>query len=138
MNRAVFVGRVAGRHAPVVQERIVGLLRERRPGAEVLPEAIEGAVVVVPESARRDTELGLVAGLEERIAGMGREAAEEIGPQHRRHHRSVAAARLARDPAVVTAGERAVARVHPRDDLFAEIGVVATCSGRVEELAAAE
>ncbi len=69
---------------------------------------------------------------------MRREAAEEVGAQHRRHHRAVAARRLALDAAVPGFGERAVTPVDPRDELVAEVGVVAPDRGRVEELRAAE
>src|SRR6185312_15927096 len=69
---------------------------------------------------------------------MGRETAEEIRTQHRRHHRAVAATRLAGNPSVAGFGERSVALVNPRDDLVAEVGVVPARPGRVEKLAAAE
>jgi len=68
---------------------------------------------------------------------MRRETAEQVGPEHRRDHRAVAAARLARDSAVRRACERSVLRVDERDDLVAEIGVVVPDARRVEELRAA-
>ena len=117
---------------------MVGLLRERRPGAQVLPEPVEGAVVLVAQRACGGTEVRQVAGLEKRVARVRGEAAEEVGAQHRRHHRAVAAARLPGDPAVPGVGARAVARVHPGDDLVAEVSVVAARARRVEKLAAAE
>ena len=97
-----------------------------------------GAAVVVAERSGDLAELGQVAVLEQRVAGMRREPAPEIGAQHRRHHRAVAAARLARDRAVLALGDRPVAAVHPGHDLVAEVGVVVAGRGRVEELAAAE
>jgi hypothetical protein len=63
-HRAVRVRRVAGRHAPVVQQRVVTVLGERRAAVEVLPEVVERPVVVVAESADRLAELGQVAHLE--------------------------------------------------------------------------
>ena len=78
----------------VFRSDMVALLRERRPRAEVLPEALERAFVLVAERARGAGELGQVARLEERVAGVRRQPAEEVGPEHRRDHRAVAAARL--------------------------------------------
>jgi hypothetical protein len=117
---------------------VVGLLRERGAGAEVLPEAFERAVVLVPQRACRRAKVRQVAGLEERIAGVRGEAAEQIGAEHRRHHRPVAATRFAGDTAVAGVCERSVALVDPGDDLVAEVGVVAARARRVEELAAAQ
>ena len=89
-------------------------------------------------SARdRVAELRQVAELEQRVAGVGREPAEHVGPQHRHDHRAVAAARLAGDPAVRRLGERPVARVDERDDLVAEVLAVAAGARRVDELRAA-
>src|SRR5207253_11098078 len=83
------------------------------------------------------TEVRQVAELEERIARVCRQCAEEVGPQHRRDHRAVAATRLARDAAVRRVVERLVARIHERDYLLAEIRVVIADARRVEELRAA-
>ena len=73
-------------------------------------KAVEGAVVDVAERPRGVAEVGQVAELEERVAGVRGEPAEEVGPEHRRHHRAVAAARLPGDAAVGRAGQRPVAR----------------------------
>src|ERR671927_460610 len=73
-----------------------------------------------------------------RNARARRECAEAVGPEHRRHHRPVAAARLAHDPAVRRLGERAIALVDERDDLVAEVAAVAPRTRRGDELAAAE
>src|SRR5207249_9538058 len=78
-----------------------------------------------------------VAELAALISRMRREAAEQVRSQHRRHHRAVAAARLAADPPVRGRGEGRVAGVDERDDLVAEIRVVVADAGRVEELRAA-
>src|ERR671936_2641285 len=134
-NRAVLVSRVAGGHAPGVQERVVGLARERRPRAEVGPEPLVGAVVVVAERPRGVAEVGEVADLEERVARVRRERAEAVGPEHGRDHRAVAAARVAHHPAVRRLGERPVALVDVRDDLVAEVAAVATGARGVDELA---
>src|SRR5579862_1546087 len=48
LDRAVVVGRVAGRHRVDLEQRRVARLRERGPRAEVLPEALVRAVVRVP------------------------------------------------------------------------------------------
>ena len=52
-------------------------------------------------------------------------AAEDVGAHHRHDHRAVAARRLAGDPAVVAVGGGRVALVDERDDLVAEVGLVA-------------
>ena len=117
---------------------MVGVLRERRPRAEVLPEALERAVVVVAQRAHRLAELRQVAHLEERVAGVRGQPAEDVGPQHRVDHRAVAAARLAADPAVRGLGHRPVVRVDARHELLDDVRVVAAGARRVDELAAAE
>jgi hypothetical protein len=117
---------------------LVAVLRERRPAPEILPEGVEGSVVPIAQHASRLAELGQVAGLEEGIAGMGRQSPPEVGAQHGDDHRAVAAAGLALDPAMVPIGDRAVALVHERHDLVAEVGEVVARAGRVQELAAAE
>ena len=94
---------------------------------------------VVAQRARRRREVARVADLEQRVAGMRREAAEQVGAQQRRDHRAVAAGRLALDAAVP--GARAACgklRVDVRDELVAEIGVVVADRRRVEELRAAD
>ena len=134
----VRIGRVARGHAPDVEQVGVALLPERRPRPEVFPESFVRAVVVVPQRPRHQTELGEVGVLEQRVARMGRQAAPEVRTEHRRNHGSVPAARLAADRAVFGSGERAMAGIHPRHELVAEIGVVVAGPRRVEELAAAE
>ena len=93
---------------------------------------------MVAERARSLAEVGQVAHLEERVAGVRGQRAEAVGPEHGRHHGPVAAARLAHDPAVRRLGERPVALVDEGDDLVAEVASVAPRPRRVDELAAAE
>ena len=138
LDGAVLVGRVAGRHAVVVEQHVVGVLRERRPRAEVLPEALERAVVVVAQRAHRLAELRQVADLEERVARVRGHSAEDVRPQQRVDHRAVAAARLAADPAVRGLGHRPVVRIDERHELVDDVRVVAARARRVDELAAAE
>jgi hypothetical protein len=83
-------------------------------------------------------DLGQITRLEERVARVRGEAAEEVRAEHRRDHRPVAAGGLAGDAAVLRNRQGAIALVHPRDDLVAEICVVAARSRRVQELAPAE
>jgi hypothetical protein len=64
-----------------------------------------------------------------------REAGEEIGSKHRRDRRALAAARLAGEAADPI---RVVLRVHERDDLVADVGVVAAGAVRVDVLRAAD
>ena len=93
---------------------------------------------MVAQRPRGIAEVGEVAHLEERVAGVGRERAEAVGPQHGGDHRPVAAARLAHDPAVRGLGERPVTLVDEVDDLVAQVAAVAPGPRRVDELAAAE
>jgi hypothetical protein len=116
----------------------VGVLRHRRPAAEVLPEVLVGAVVVVTERAGAVAELRQVAGLEQRITGVCRETTPEVGPEHRHHHRAVAPARLPLDPAMLTVWGGSVRVVDERHHLVAEVRQVVAGAARVEELAAAE
>ena len=69
---------------------------------------------------------------------MGRQAAEQVRPEHRRDHRPVAAAALAGDPAMLAGRERSEPPVDPGHDLVAQVRVIAAGPRRVEELAAAE
>ena len=111
-------------------------MRERRrAGAELVEEPLDRAAVGVAQPPRRDPEERPDRDLEEPAARMAGEALEEIGPEHRRHRRALAAARLAGDAAVAV---RLVALVDERDDLVAEVGVVAAAAGRVDELRAAD
>src|ERR671930_239390 len=73
-----------------VKEELVALAGvdvDRLERVEVLPELVERALVVVAERAHRLAEVRQVAHLEERVAGVGRQAAEDVGPQHRVDHR---------------------------------------------------
>ena len=79
-------------------------LAERGTGAEVLPEVFVRAVVVVTQRPHGDAELRLVAVLEQRVAGVRREPAPQIGAKHRRDHRAVPAARFPGDAAVLARG----------------------------------
>src|SRR6185437_8831627 len=103
----------------------------------ILPELLVRALVLVPERARRVAELRQVAELEQRVAGVRRQPAEDVRPQHRYDHRAVAAARLAGQPAMARLGERPVPGVDERDDLVAEVLAVPPRPGRVDELRAA-
>ncbi len=67
--------------------------------------------------------------LEEGVAGVRRQAAEEIRAQHRRDHRAVAATRLAGNAAMTRLGQGAVMVVDPGDNLVAEVGVVLASAG---------
>jgi hypothetical protein len=116
----------------------VTVLGHRGPAPEVLPEVLEGPVVLVAEHPRRLPELGEVARLEERVTGVRREPAPEIRAQHRHDHRAVAAAGLALDPAMIPVGDRAVTPVDERDDLVAQVRQVVAGSRRVDELTPAE
>ena len=115
--------------------QVVRVRERRRAGAELLEEALDRAAVGVAQPARRDAEERPDRDLEEPAAGVAREAVEEVGSEHRRHGRAVAAARLAGDAAEAV---RLVALVDERDDLVAEVGVVAAAAGRVDELRAAD
>ena len=116
---------------------VVVLAAHRRAGAEVLPEPLVRAVVAVAQRAHDLGELGDVAVLVQRVAGVAGEPTEEVGTQHRRDEGTEAAARLAGDAAVLWRRQRAVARVDERDDLVAQIAVVAAGRRRVDELRAA-
>src|SRR5260370_42212422 len=117
---AVLVGRVAGGHAPVVEKLAVAFSGEGGAAAEVLPELVEGAVIVLTESSNRLRKVVRVRHLEEGVAGVGRQTAEEVRPQHWRDHRTVSATRLAGDAAVARLGQRSVATVDTGHDLVAE------------------
>ena len=135
-DRPVVVGRVRGGEAPLEQDVEVVRVRERRrAGAQLLEEAFDRAVVAFAQAAGGDAEEGADRDLEEAAAGVAREAAEEVGPEHRRDGRAVAAARLAADAAEPV---RLVALVDERHDLVAEVGVVAAAAGGVDELRAAD
>ena len=72
------------------------------------------------------------------VAGVRREPAEEVGPQHPPGHRAEPARRLARDAAMLARGRGAEARVDERHDLVAEVRPVAPGRGRVDPLRAAD
>ena len=109
--------------------------QRRRAGAELVEETLDRPVVRVAEPPRREPEERPDRDLEQPASGMTREAGEEVGSQHRRDGRAVTAARLARDAADAV---RVVAGVHERDDLVADVGVVATAAVRVDELRATD
>ena len=88
-------------------------------------------------AAYDDREERQVARLEQGVAGVRGERAEHVGALHRHDHRAVAAGGLARQPAVLTRGQRGVAGVDERDDLVAQVVLVAPGAGGVEELRAA-
>ena len=113
-----------------LEQWLVARLGERGPGREVGPPALERAVVVVAQDARRFREHRPVAGLELRVPRVGRQPAEHVRPEHRADHRPVAAARLPGDPTVVTRRQRPVAASTNCDHLVAQVRVVAP--GRVE------
>ena len=100
--------------SPHVHQGGVGSLLER-PGRErkVRPELLVRAAVLVAQRARHLREFGQVARLEERVAGVGGEAAEQVRAQHRGDHGPVAAAALAGDRPVGGLGQRPVA-LRPR------------------------
>lgn len=79
--------------------------------------------------AGRGEQVRVVLGLGQRVAGVGGEGAEQIWAEHRGDRGAESAAGLARDGSVVARGERAVAGVDVRDDLFAQVGVVAAGAG---------
>jgi hypothetical protein len=74
--------------------------------------------------------------LEQGVAGVAGQGAEHVGPEHRRDHGPVAAARLAGDAAVLAGGEGRVGAVHERHHLVAQVVEVAPGARGVEELAA--
>ena len=71
--------------------------------AGALEERVPRAVELVAQQPRDLRELGQVTGLEQRVAGVRGERAEDVGAQHRHDHRAVAAAGLAGQAAVVAA-----------------------------------
>ena len=91
-----------------------------------------------PAAASRQPEERPNGDVEEAAAGVARDAAEEVGPEHGRQQRAVAARRLALDATVLGRRERAVAFVHPRQELVTEVGVVAARRRGVDELRAAD
>ena len=117
------------------QQDFVSGFGERHPSLELLPPLLDRPVVV-PQGPDGLGELGYIAVLVEGVAGVRGQAAEQIGPEHRRDHGPEAAARLALDAPMAAVSQRAVASVDERDDVLAEIGVVATRSRGVDELRA--
>jgi hypothetical protein len=104
---------------------------------EPLEEDLVGALEVLAQPPHDPGGLGEVADLEQRVARVRGQRAEDVGPQHRHDHRAVAARGLPRQPAVVAARECRVAGVHEGHDLVAEVVRVAAGGGGVEELRAA-
>ena len=110
----------------MLSEHVVGSLGERRPRAEVLPEPLVRAVVA--RRAARAPPRGTRAGSRPRRARRRRAwRGRRTGPAgasaspSRRSRRST----CPRCRGASRVGERAVARVHERHDLVAEVGVVA-------------
>src|SRR5207302_11516474 len=112
-DRPVVICRVAGRHAPVVEKITVALPGEGGAAPEVLPELIEGAMVVVAERAYRLWKRLRVRHLEERIARVGCQPAEQVRTQHGRDHRAVSPTRLPGDAPMTRLRQRAIASVDP-------------------------
>src|SRR5207245_1071723 len=98
----------------------------------------EGAVILVAKRSNRLWEEVRVRHLEEGVAGVRRQAAEQIRPQHRCDHGAISATRLAGDAAVTRLRQRSIPGVDPGNDLIAEIRVVVTRAGRVDILASAQ
>ena len=133
----VGVRRVAGGVAVHLERSAVVAEVERVGLGQVLEEDVVGGLVAVAQRPDRRGDAGRHRELEQRVAGVGGEGREDVGPHHRHDHRPVAARRLAGDPAVVAVGGRRVALVDERHDLVAEVGLVVAGAGRVEELRAA-
>jgi hypothetical protein len=137
VHGAVLVGGVGRGVSVDLYQREVGFLGTGQAPVEVLQEGVVGAFVLVPQNPCPLGKFGLVADLEEGVAGVGGEGAEQVRAQHRGHHRAVAAAGLAADGTVVAVGDGAIVGVHERHDLLAQVRVVAPGAGGVEKLAAA-
>ena len=114
------------------------VLEHRTAGAEIGPERLERAAVEVAESLRGRGELGAERDVEERVAGMRGEAAEQIGPEHRPDHRPETARRRSREPAVRRFRERSELCVDIADDVVAEVAAVVADRRRVDPLRTAE
>src|SRR5580704_662143 len=117
LNGAVIVGGVTGSHRPIAEKCEVACLREGGPGAVVSKKRLERTAVLIAQGAHALRESSRVAKLEEGVSGVRRERAEYVWTQHRRDHRTVAAARLAGHGTVVTMRHGSIASVNPRDDL---------------------
>ena len=125
LDRAVLARRVRARLGVGVREHRVDVVLEHRPPrAEVLPEALVRAVVAVAQLLRDLGELGRDRHLEEPVARVGGEPAEEVGPLHPPGHRPEPAGRLAGDAAVLPCRRGAEPRVDERHDLLAEVRAV--------------
>jgi len=134
--RAVGTGGEARGDAEQPEQGHVLRLRERHPGPEVVPPP-EDVPVVFPQVPDGDGELRDVGVLVECVARVGRERAEQVGPQHRRDHRAEPSARFPGNGPVRGVGDRPVERVHVGDDFVAQVRVIAPGARRVDELAAA-
>ena len=128
------IGRVDRCVAVHLERRSEAVVVEALGLRDALEEDVVGALEVVAQRSRDDRELAQVRAFEQRVAGMRRQRAEDIGPQHRDHHRAVPARRLAREAAVVPPRQRRVALVDERDDFIAEVVHVPAGAGRVQEL----
>ena len=93
---------------------------------------------MVAERANRLRKRLRIGRLEERVASVGRQPAEQVRTQHGRDHRAVSPTRLAGDAAMTRLGQRAIAGVDPGDDLVAKVRVVFARAGRVDVLAATD
>jgi hypothetical protein len=69
-DRAVRIGGVAGGHGPHVQDLVVAAGDRAYSRAEGLPELVERPLVLIPQAAGRLADIGQVAGLEQRVAGI--------------------------------------------------------------------
>ena len=79
-------------------------------------------------------ELRHIARLEQRVTGVRGERAEHVRPHHRHDHRAVAAGRLAGQRARFAVGQRRIALLDERDDLVAQVVLIAAEPERVQEL----
>ena len=131
-------GEGGGGRIDVLEQRIGAVLEDRPAGAEIGPERLERAAVEVAERLRGRGELGAERDVEERIAGMRGEAAEQIGPEHRPDHRPETARRRSREPAVRGLRKRSEPRVDEADDVVAEVAAVVADRRRVDPLRTAE
>src|SRR5258708_15268194 len=92
----VMMRRIAGGHAPVIQQRAVARFGKGRSAAKVFPEPFKRAMIVVPQGSNGLRKVGEVTHLEQRVTGMRSKATPQIWSEHPRDHGSVAAAPIAR------------------------------------------
>ena len=134
LSRLPGIGRVRGRVAVHLQRRgelaPVDVVGRREP----FEEHLIGAVVMVAQRAGDLRELRHIARLEQRVTGVRGERAEHVRPHHRHDHRAVAAGRLAGQRARFAVGQRRIALLDERDDLVAQVVLIAAEPERVQEL----